>query len=71
MPPIPKDELQYAFPEFEPYIGRCRFDDCAHRKEPDCAVRAAVAEGAVSPSRYDSYCRLYEISAQYRDWELK
>ena len=71
MPPIPKGELQFTFPEFEPYIGRCRFDDCAHLREPDCAVRAAAGQGKIAPSRYDSYCRLYEISAQYKDWEHK
>ena len=71
MPPIPKDELQFAFPEFEPYIGSCRFDDCAHIKEPDCAVREALANGSISASRYESYCRLYEISAQYKDWAQK
>ncbi|HIS45168.1 MAG TPA: ribosome small subunit-dependent GTPase A [Candidatus Scatomorpha merdigallinarum] len=71
MPPIPKDELQFAFPEFEPYIGSCRFDDCAHIKEPDCAVREALANGSISVSRYESYCRLYEISAQYKDWAQK
>ena len=71
MPPIPKEELQFAFPEFEPYIGSCRFDDCAHIKEPDCAVREALANGSISASRYESYCRLYEISAQYKEWEQK
>ena len=71
MPPIPKEELQRAFPEFEPYIGLCRFDDCAHMKEPDCAVREAVSSGAVNQSRYDSYRRLYEISAKYKEWEQK
>lgn len=71
MPPIPKGELQHTFPEFEPYIGRCRFDDCAHIKEPSCAVRAAVEAGEISHSRYDSYCRLYEISAQYKEWEQR
>ena len=71
MPPIPKEELQFAFPEFEPYIGSCRFDDCAHIKEPDCAVREALANGSISASRYESYCRLYEISAQCKEWEQK
>ncbi len=71
MPPIPKEELQYAFPEFEPFIGQCRFDDCAHMKEPSCAVREAVEAGQIARSRYASYCRLYEISAQYKEWEQK
>lgn len=70
MRPIPKEKLQYAFRDFEPYIGGCRFHDCAHLKEPGCAVRQALAEGKLAPSRYRSYERLYEISAQYKDWEL-
>lgn len=69
MQPISKEELQYTFPEFRPYIGKCRFDDCAHLKEPECAVTEAVKAGAISPSRYESYMRLHEISAQYRSWE--
>ncbi|MEG1632517.1 MAG: ribosome small subunit-dependent GTPase A [Oscillospiraceae bacterium] len=71
MDPVPKDELQRVFPEFAPYIGRCRFDDCAHLREPDCALREAVSAGKVSPSRYASYERLYDISARHRDWENK
>lgn len=64
MPPIPREELQYCFPEFAPYIGKCRFDDCAHLKEPDCAVREALAGGRIAAERYRSYERLYEISSQ-------
>ena len=68
---ILKENLQYAFPDFGPYIGSCRFDDCSHRKEPDCAVRKAVEDGHVGKSRYDSYLRLYEKSSQVNLWELK
>ena len=71
MKPIRKEELQYDFPEFRPHIGKCRFDDCAHLKEPGCAVLEALAAGDIAPSRHESYQRLYEISSQYRDWELK
>ncbi len=71
MAPIPKEELQYTFPEFRPYIGKCRFDDCTHRKEPSCAVRDAVEQGVIDISRHESYARLYEISAQYKQWENK
>ena len=68
---ILKENLQYAFPDFGPYIGKCRFDDCSHRKEPDCAVRQALEEGCLQPTRYDSYCKLYEKSAQIKAWEIK
>ena len=71
MQPIRKEELQHDFPEFRPYIGRCRFDDCAHLKEPGCAVLEALAAGDISPSRHLSYQKLFEISAQYKDWEHK
>ena len=68
---ILKENLQYAFPDFAPYIGKCRFDDCSHRKEPDCAVRAALEAGEIEASRYDSYLRLYENYSQVKLWELK
>ncbi len=68
---IPKENLQYAFNEFSPHLGKCRFDDCAHINEPECAVLEAVSQGIVSPSRYASYVRLYEYAAQVNDWELK
>lgn len=68
---IPKEELQYYFIDFDEYIGRCRFTDCAHLKEPGCAVTQALAEGRIMPSRYRSYERLYELCAQHKFWENK
>ena len=68
---ILKENLQYAFPDFAPYLGRCQFADCSHRKEPGCAVRNALEAEEICPSRYDSYLRLYEKSAQLKQWELK
>ena len=68
---ILKENLQYAFPDFGDYIGKCRFDDCSHRKEPDCAVRAAVEAGDIEASRYESYLRLYEKVSQVKAWEIK
>ena len=68
---ILKENLQYAFPDFGKYIGQCRFDDCSHRKEPDCAVRTAFESGEIEKTRYDSYLRLYEKSSQINLWELK
>ena len=68
---ILKENLQYAFPDFGSFIGKCRFDDCSHRKEPDCAVRAAWEAGEIEKSRYDSYLKLYEKASQINLWELK
>lgn len=68
---ILKENLQYAFPDFGAYIGKCQFHDCSHRKEPGCAVVQALTEGAIGQSRYDSYLRLYEKSSQVKLWEMK
>ena len=68
---ILKENLQYAFPDFGKYIGSCQFRDCSHRAEPGCAVTAAVAAGQIEPTRYDSYCKLYEKASQIKQWELK
>ena len=68
---ILKENLQYAFPDFGSYLGKCRFDDCSHRREPDCAVRAAVEAGEIERSRYESYLKLYDKSSQIKAWEIK
>ena len=68
---ILKENLQYAFPDFGPYIGQCQFHDCSHRKEPGCAVTKAMEEGALEQTRYDSYQRLYEKASQIKTWEIK
>lgn len=71
MDPIPKERLQYLFPEFRSHIGNCRFLDCAHLKEPGCAVLEAVASGEIHKSRHAGYAKLYALSAQYNEWEKK
>ena len=68
---ILKEQLQYDFPDFGPYLGSCRFHDCAHLKEPDCAVCDALKQGKIAPERYDSYVRLYEIAKSIPEWEKK
>ena len=68
---ILKENLQYAFPDFGDFLGQCQFHDCSHRKEPGCAVTAALKEGRIQPTRYDSYLRLYEKVSQIKLWEMK
>lgn len=57
---LPTETLDRCFPELREHLERCRFADCSHVAEPDCAVREAVETGLVDPSRYDSYLRLRE-----------
>lgn len=54
------DELPWYFPEIEAAAPSCRFNNCTHTHEPDCAVRDAVAGGVIPRRRYDSYLRLLE-----------
>jgi ribosome biogenesis GTPase len=52
---IQPEELDGYFPEMRDLISRCKYGDCAHLDEPDCAIRAAVESGQIHPSRYESY----------------
>lgn len=54
-PEMRRISLQEGFPEIASLRGGCRFSDCLHIHEPECAVREAVASGAVHPERYASY----------------
>jgi ribosome biogenesis GTPase len=63
-------ELASCFPEFRPYLGECRFQDCRHLTEPGCKVQAAVAAGAIAPDRLESYRMiLAETVAEPEEWE--
>ena len=53
-------ELCKLYPEMQPYTGLCRFAECMHIKEPDCAVKDAVSAGQINRERYDRYVLLAE-----------
>lgn len=55
---IRASDLERGFPELAPHLGRCRFTDCRHETEPDCALRDATARGEIAPRRLDSYRQL-------------
>ena len=64
-----KEELQHLFPDFAPYIGNCRFLDCAHIMEPGCEVLDAVRAGELQRTRHESYARLYGQALEYKEWD--
>lgn len=57
---VQPEELGDYFPEIRRYADGCRFRRCTHLHEPDCAVRAALAAGAIALSRWESYRRLFQ-----------
>lgn len=61
-------EVSAAFPEFSPFISGCRFDDCRHLHEPDCAVVAATTRGDISEARLRSYRTLLEEAMEAAEY---
>ena len=64
-----KRRLPALFRDFAPFLGGCRFNDCAHLTEPGCAVLEALREGRIHPSRHASYARLHEQLKNVKEWE--
>lgn len=67
---ILKDDLPYAFPEFEQYIGTCKFTSCLHVKDKGCRIIEAVENGEIPKSRHESYCVMMEQAKEIKEWEL-
>ncbi|MDE7389776.1 MAG: ribosome small subunit-dependent GTPase A [Lachnospiraceae bacterium] len=65
---IEKSELQFAFPEFDDYLGKCKFVSCNHLCEKGCAVIEAVENGKISKSRHDSYVAMYNEVKDLKKW---
>ncbi len=57
---IPSGDLREYYAEFEPYTPQCRFDDCVHIGETDCAVKEALNKGLISQLRYNNYSLIYK-----------
>lgn len=68
-----REELPSLFPELEPYLDAkgCRYADCTHTKEEDCAVRRAAESGIIPASRRASYLALWDELKDKRKWNLK
>ncbi len=66
-----REELPDTFPEFSPYLGKCRYTRCTHLCEEGCEICRAVREGRIPPSRHESYISLYNDLKNKHDWEKK
>jgi ribosome biogenesis GTPase len=53
-----RGELEQGFREFSPHLGKCRFHDCRHDREPECAIRSAVTAGEIHPDRLANFLHM-------------
>ncbi len=60
---LTRDDIEAAMPDFRPYLGQCRFRDCRHQHEPDCAIRKAVDSGSIASKRLGFFQRLLSENA--------
>jgi ribosome biogenesis GTPase len=66
-----KEEIRDYFPEIRKYNNQCRFNNCCHVNEPNCAVKKAVEEGKIPSSRYQNYIAILEADdMKLTDWQL-
>jgi ribosome biogenesis GTPase len=66
-PVVPARDVQRGYVEVAALGGGCRFQDCLHLREPQCAVRAAVESGVIDARRYESYRRLLSLNRQLEE----
>lgn len=57
---IEAEDLKFYFPEFNPYLNQCKFNNCNHIHEPGCLIKDKVEAGELSSSRYESYKTYFE-----------
>ena len=57
---ISRQELSHYFPEMRSLIQDCKFNNCLHLSEPDCAIKKALGEGRINEDRYYSYCTILD-----------
>lgn len=66
---LTKDDVCDLFPEFRPYVSKCRYRKCTHLREEGCAVIEAVQSGAIPRQRHENYVTVYEEIKKLRPWQ--
>lgn len=64
-----KEDLPFNFPEFEPYLAKCRYTKCTHTKEEGCVIIEAVSSGIIAKERHESYVELYNELKNKHEWD--
>ncbi len=67
---IVKENLPFCFPEFEQYLGKCKFSSCSHTVEKGCLILDALKEGVIHPERHANYVSMYNDVKDLKDWQL-
>ncbi len=67
---ILKEELPFCFPEFLPFLGKCRFSTCTHTVDKGCKIVEAVENGLIDKSRHESYKLMYREVKDIAAWNL-
>lgn len=65
-----KEDLAFAFPEFEDLLGTCKYTKCSHQTEDGCKILEGVAQGTIAKSRHESYLALLKELNKTKSWEL-
>ena len=67
---IVKENLPFCFPEFDEYLGKCKFSSCAHTVEKGCAILDALNNGLIHPKRHENYIAMYNDVKDLKEWQL-
>ena len=57
---LSENQIAWGYREFQPFFGQCRFNDCRHINDPDCAIRTAVEAGTIAKNRYQRFLKLLD-----------
>ena len=68
---IPEDVFPWSYPEFSTLANECRFTDCRHINEPDCAVKSSVEKGEIFANRYKRYKEIYKEIKEKNKYDKK
>ena len=66
---IYKDDLQFCFPEFSEYLGKCKFSSCTHTVDKGCKIIEAVEQGKIHKSRHSNYVAMYNDVKNINEWD--